>query len=180
MIRHFIVKTIVVLTFVCIGIVALAVVGIVGYFFLALAFPRRMNVTGSVTDSGGIPMQRVEVRAVPLAEYDAHREDCLTEPRDKKHIAVTDENGRYQFKRLVASGGVKEGMWVQEYDIKVKAEGYKTQTIRVRNDFEKHEDVIKLADFVLEKERPDDKVGSMQFDSLGKDSGMVKRPAAAG
>ena len=51
-------------------------------------------------------------------------------------------------------GGIKEGMWVQEYDIKINAEGYAPQKIHVWNDFKAHEDIITLKDFVLEEEKP--------------------------
>ncbi|HUS72471.1 MAG TPA: cellulase family glycosylhydrolase [Sedimentisphaerales bacterium] len=178
MVRRLILKGIVVLAFVVIGIVAVAVIGVVGYFFLALAFPRRMSVTGRVTDIKGKPIRRVEVRAVPLPVYTPHLDHSM-EAKDKEHIAVTDENGRYLFKRLVASGGVKEGMWVQEYDIVANAEGYAPQKIRVWNDFETHEDIITLTDFVLEEDTPDDKVDSKLFDFPGDSSRTMKRPAAA-
>lgn len=149
MVKRLILKGIVAVTFVCMGIVALAVIVVFGYFFLALAFPRRMNVAGRVIDSGGKPIKGIEVRAVPLPIHDPYV-DHEIEPQDKEHITITDENGRFRFKRLIASGGVKEGMWLQEYNIIVTAEGYRPQIIRVRNYFEKHEDVIMLGDFVLE------------------------------
>lgn len=169
LIRRLIVKAIVVFTFIVISIVVLAAIVVFGYFFLALAFPKRMSVTGRVTDIRGKPIRGVEVRAVPLPVYTPFLDHSM-EPKDKEHIAVTDENGRFRFKGLVASGGVKEGMWVQEYDIVVKAEGYGLQKSRVRNDFESHEDVITLTDFVLEEEAADDKKESNLVGLLGKTS----------
>lgn len=170
-----IVKGIVVFTVVVAGIIALAVIGVLGYFFLALAFPERMSVTGRVTDIRGQPIRGVEVRAVPLPVYTPYLDHSM-EPKDKEHIAVTDENGRYRFKGLVASGGVKEGMWVQEYDIVANADGYAPKKIRVRNDFETHEDVITLTDFVLEEEAADDKVDGKVLGLLGRPSRMKRWP----
>jgi hypothetical protein len=158
MIGRLILKTIVVLTFAFIGIIALAVIGIFGYFFLALAFPQRMTVTGRVTDPAGRPLKAVEVRAVPLPVYDPYSEAGSMQPQDKEHITVTDKLGRFRFKRLIASGGVKEGMWMQEYDIVVKTQGYTPKIIRIRNDFEKHKDLITLGDLVLEEQTPPDKI----------------------
>ncbi len=67
---------------------------------------------------------------------------------------VTDEHGRFRFKRLIASGGVKEGMWLQQYDITINARGYWSELIRVRNNCDRHMDLIKLEDFVLEEDKP--------------------------
>ena len=153
MIGRLILKGIGVLTLLSIGIVSLAVVFIVGWFFLVIVFPNRMNVTGRVTDSAGRPIKAVQVRAVPLPVYTPHLDHSM-EPKDKARIAVTDEYGRFRFKRLIASGGAKEGMWVQEYDIKINAEGYAPQKIHVWNDLKNNKDVITLEDFVLEKEKP--------------------------
>ncbi len=133
-------------------IIGLAVILIAGWFILALVFPNRMNVTGRVTDKAGKPMMGVEVRAVPLPIYDGYSEAGTMEAQGKEHTAFTDEDGRFRFKRIIASGGVKEGMWLQEYDIQVEAEGYKFQTIRLRNNCDRHQDVINLADVTLEKE----------------------------
>ncbi len=153
MIGRLILKVIGVLTLVSISIVALAVILLVGWFLLAMIFPNRMNVTGRVTDSAGRPIKAAQVHAVPLPVYTPHLDHSM-EPKDKPRIAVTDENGRFRFKRLIASGGVKEGMWVQEYDIKINAEGYAPQKIHVWNDLKNHKDVIKLEDFVLKEEKP--------------------------
>jgi hypothetical protein len=168
-----ILKGIFAVTLVFMGIVALAVIVVIGYFFLALVFPRRMNVTGRVIDSGGKPIKGIEVRAIPLPIHDPFV-DHEIEPKDKEHITITDENGRFRFKRLIASGGVKEGMWLQEYNIVVTAEGYRPQTIRVRNYFEKHQDVIILGDFVLEEEESDEKEDSKLVGLFGETSQTKK------
>lgn len=173
MARRLILKGIVALTLVCMGIVALTVIIVFGYFFLALAFPRRMNVTGRVIDSGGKPIKGIEVRAVPLPIHDPYVEHEI-KPKDKEHITITDENGCFSFKRLIASGGVKEGMWLQEYNIVVTAEGYRPQTIRVRNYFEKHQDVIILGDFILEEKGSDEKEDS-QLVGLFKEVSKTKK-----
>ena len=151
MVRRLILKGIVVLAFVVIGIVAVAVIVVVGYFFLALAFPRRMSVTGRVTDSTARPLKGVEVCAVPLPIPDPYSDHSM-EPREKEHTVLSDENGRYRFKRLIASGGVKEGIWVQPYRIVANADGYVPQTTRVGRHPDSREDVIAGVDFVLEKE----------------------------
>ncbi len=149
-----ILKCIAVVTLGSIGIVGLVVILVAGWFFLALVFPNRMNVTGRVTDRAGKPMMGVEVRAVPLPIYDAYSESGTMEAQGKEQISVTDEDGRFRFQRLVASGGVKEGMWLQEYDIHLEAEGYRFQIIRLRNNCDRHQDIINLSDVVLEKETP--------------------------
>jgi len=153
MIARCILKVIGVLTLVSISIVALAVILLVGWFLLAMIFPNRMNVTGRVTDSAGRPIRAAQVRAVPLPVNTPVLEHSM-EPKDKARIAVTDENGRFRFERLIASGGVKEGMWLQEYDISIKAVGYRPALIRVRNNCDRHMDLITLEDVVLEKEKP--------------------------
>jgi hypothetical protein len=135
-----------------IGIVGLLVILVAGWFFLALVFPNRMNVTGRVTDKAGKPMMGVEVRAVPLPIYDAYSDTGTMEAQGKEHTAFTDDDGCFRFKRIIASGGVKEGMWLQEYRIEVKAEGYKPRSIRLRNNCDRHKDVIKLAEVALEEE----------------------------
>jgi len=149
MIERLILKGIVVLTVTVIGIVALSVIGLLGYFFLALAFPERMTVTGRVTDIRGRPIRGVEVRAAPLPIHDPYSDHSM-EPKDKEQIVVSDENGRYRFGNLIASGGVKEGMWVQEYDIVANADGYAPQKIRVRKDHKSKEEAITLVDFIVE------------------------------
>ena len=174
MVSRLILKTTVVLTFAFVGIIALTVIGIFGYFFLALAFPQRMTVTGRVTDPAGRPLKSVEVRAVPLPVYDPYSETGSMQPQDKEHITVTDKLGRFRFKRLIASGGVKEGMWLQEYDILVNAKGCTTQTIHVRNDFKNHKDLITLGDFVLEEQTPPDKIlGGWQPQAKLGDGGPI-------
>ncbi len=154
MIGRLILKVIGVLTLVSISIVALAVILLVGWFLLAMIFPNRMNVTGRVTDSAGRPIKAAQVHAVPLAIFDAHSEDSTKPARGKEQIVVTEEHGRFRFKRLIASGGVKEGMWLQEYDIKINAEGYSPAKIHVRNSCDRHMDLITLDDVVLEEEKP--------------------------
>jgi hypothetical protein len=145
-------KIISVLTLAGIGIVGLAIIFVAGWFFFALVFPNRMNVTGRVTDRAGKPIMGAEVRAVPLPVYDAYSESGTMEAQGKEQISVTDEDGRFRFQRLIASGGVKEGMWLQEYDIHVDAEGYRFQIIRLQNSCDRHKNVINLSNVVLEKE----------------------------
>ena len=174
MIGRLILKSITMVTFVSIGIVALAVIVMLGYFFVALAFPNRMSVIGRVTDSGGRPIKGVGVRAVPLPIYDAYSEAGTMEAQGKEHTAFTDEDGRFRFKRLIASGGVKEGMWLQEYDIHVEAEGYMPRTIRLRNDCDRHKDVIMIGDFVLEEKESVEKEGSKLVGLFGEASQTKK------
>jgi hypothetical protein len=121
MIARCILKVIGVLTLVSISIVALAVILLVGWFLLAMIIPNRMNVTGRITDIAGRPIRAAQVHAVPLAIFDAHSEDSTKPARGKAQTVVTDEHGRFRLERLIASGGVKEGMWLQEYDISIKA-----------------------------------------------------------
>lgn len=169
-----ILNSIAVVTFVGIGIVGLLVIVIAGWFFLALVFPNRMNVTGRVTDVGGKPIKGVEVRAVPLPIYDAYSEAGTMETQGKKHTAFTDDDGRFQFKRIIASGGVKEGMRLQEYNIYVEAEGYRPQIIRLRNDCDRHKDVIMLGDLILEEKDAVEKEGSKLAGLFGEASQTKK------
>jgi hypothetical protein len=147
-------KVIGVLTLVSISIVALAVILLVGWFLVAVIIPNRMNVTGRVTDSAGRPIKAARVHAVPLPIFDAHSEDSTKPARGKAQTVFTDEHGRFRFERLIASGGVKEGMWLQEYDISIKAKGYRHAKIRVHNSCDRHKDLISLEDVVLEKQKP--------------------------
>ena len=149
MIGRLILKVSGVLTLVSISIVALAGILLVGWFLLTMIFPNRMNVTGRVTDSAGRPIKAAQVHAFPLPINDTQSDADMMEPRGKEQIVVTDEHGRFRFNRLIASGGVKEGMWVQEYDIKINAEGYVPQKIHLWNDFETHKELITLEDVVL-------------------------------
>jgi len=149
-----ILKVIGVLTIVSISIAALAVILLVGWFLMAMIIPNRMNVTGRVTDSAGRPIKAAQVCADPLAIFDAHSEESTKPARGKEQTVFTDGDGRFRFERLVASGGVKEGMWLQEYDIRIKAEGYRPALIRVRNNCDRHKDLITLEDIVLEEEKP--------------------------
>lgn len=174
MIGRLILKCVGVVTFASIGIVVLVVIVIAGWFFLALVFPNRMNVTGRVTDSGGIPIKGVEVRAVPLPIHDAYSETGTMEVQGKEHTAFTDEDGRFRFKKIIASGGVKEGMWLQEYNIVVTAEGYMPRTIRLRNDCDRHKDVIMIGDFVLEEKESVEEEGSKLVGLFGEASQTKK------
>ncbi len=61
------VKTVAVVTLVSVGVVALAVTGFVGVLFYKAYVPERVSVTGRVTDSGGKPINGIEVHAVPLS-----------------------------------------------------------------------------------------------------------------
>jgi hypothetical protein len=152
-------KTIAVVALVSVGVVALAVAGFVGVLFYKAYVPERVSVTGRVTDSGGKPIKGIEVHAVPLPIHDPYSESAM-EPKDTQHTAVSDENGRYRFKGLVAAGGVKEGMWVQEYDVVVNADGFTPKEIRFRKPPRSRQAVIRLADLVLEEERPISAIGT--------------------
>ena len=146
-------KIVGVLALVAISIVALMVVLLLGWFFLAAIIPNRMNVTGRVTDSAGRPIRAAQVHAVPLDASIPGMGNSM-EAKGKEQIVFTDEQGRFRLERLIASGGVKEGMWLQEYDITIKADGYSPAHKRIRNSCDRHEDLIKLEDIVLQKEKP--------------------------
>ena len=133
------------------GMFVLAAVGIVGWFFVALAFPEKMDVAGRVTDIAGTPIKGVTVQAIPLPIPDPYS-DGLVRTMGKERTAVTAVNGSYRLVGLIASGGVKEGMWVQDYDLAARADGYVSRTIRVRRPPEAKQDTITGIDFVLERE----------------------------
>jgi hypothetical protein len=144
-------KAVILVTAVSIGIVVLAAVGFLGLLSYKVAVPERMSITGRVTDSAGRLIKGAQVRAVPLPIHDPYS-DHSVEPREKERTVFSDQNGRYRFKRLVASGGVKEGIWVQPYRIVAEANGYVPQTTRVGRHPDSRENVIAGVDFVLEKE----------------------------
>lgn len=146
-------KTIAVVVLVSPGVVALAVTGFVGVFFYKAYVPERMSVTGRVTDSGGKPVKGVEVHAVALPIHDPYS-DSVMEPQDTEHTVISDENGRYRFKRLVASVGIKEGRCMQGYDIVACAQGRYSPVIHLCKHPDDRSSVIELADLVLEDERP--------------------------
>lgn len=151
MTRRLIAKTIILFTAVSIGIVVLAAVGFVGLFFYKVAIPERMSITGRVTDNTGGPLKGVEVRAVPLPIPDPYSDHSM-EPREEGRAVLSDENGRYRFKGLIASGGIKEGIWVQPYRILANADGYVPQTTRVAIHPDSRRNLIAGVDFVLKKE----------------------------
>jgi hypothetical protein len=74
------------------------------------------------------------------------------EPREQEHTVLSDQNGRYRFKSLIASGGVKEGIWTQPYRIVAEADGYVPRTTRVTRHPDSREKVIAGVDFVLHQE----------------------------
>jgi hypothetical protein len=67
---------------------------------------------------------------------------------------VTDEHGRFRLERLIASGGLKEGMWLQQYHSRINTRRYTPALIRVRNNCDRHMDLITLEDVALEEEKP--------------------------
>jgi len=149
MIRHSIFKAIAVLSAVVLGFVALAVVAVAAYFIYHLAVPEKMDITGRVTDSGGQPLEGIEIRAVPLPLDDPHSDSAM-KPQDTEHTAISDENGRYRFKRLVASVGIKEGRCMQPYNITASAESRSSPTIRACKHPDDRGGVITLDDIVIE------------------------------
>ena len=150
MIRRSILKTIAVLATTVIGISILVVIGVAGYFIYHLAVPEKMDITGRVVDGGGRPLKGVEVCAVPLPLQDPYS-DSERKPQDTRHTVISDENGRYRFKRLVASVGVKEGMCMQGYNITARAEGRSSAVVRACKHPDDRRNVITLDDLVLEQ-----------------------------
>jgi hypothetical protein len=144
-------KVVILVVAASIGIVVLAAIGFLGLFFYKVAVPDRMGITGRVTDSAGRPIKEAQVRAVPLPIHDPYSDHSM-EPREKEHTVLSDQNGRYRFKDLVASGGVKEGIWTQPYRIVVGADGYVPQTARVSRHPDSRENVVAGVDFVLQEE----------------------------
>ena len=150
MTRCSITKAVILVTAVSIGIVVLVAVGFLGLLMYKVAVPEKMSIAGTVTDSAGRALKGVQVRAVPLPIPDPYSDHSM-EPREKEHTVLSDRSGRYRFKGLVASGGVKEGIWVQPYRIVADADGYVPQTTRVSRHPDSRESVIPGVDFALEK-----------------------------
>jgi hypothetical protein len=153
MIGRLILKAIGVLTLVSIGIVGLAVILLVGWFLMDMGFPNRMSFRGRVTDGAGRPIKTLQVSVLPLPIFDAHSDDSTKPARGKEQIVVTDQHGRFRLKKLFASGRVKQGLCLQQYDIGINAEAYSPALIHVRNDCDRHMEVITLLDVVLKEEK---------------------------
>jgi hypothetical protein len=148
--KRLIAKTVILLAAVSIGIVVLTAVGLLGLVFYKVAVPERMSITGRVTDSTGRPLKAVEVRAVPLPIPDPYSDHSM-EPREKERTVLSDENGCYRFRGLIASGGVKEGIWVQPYRIVADADSYVERTTEVGRHPDSRQNLSAGVDFVLEK-----------------------------
>lgn len=132
--------------FACLAV--LAVIGVAGYFIYHCIVPEKMDITGRVTDSRGQSVKGIEVRAMPLPLHDPYS-DSEMKPQDTKHAVISDENGRYRFKRLVASVGVKEGRCMQGYNITARAEGRSSPVIRACKHPDDRHSVITLDDLVI-------------------------------
>ena len=149
MIRHPILKTIAILSAAVLGLAAVAVVAVAAYFIYHLVVPEKMDITGRVTDSAGQPLAGVEMRAVPLPLDDPYSDSAM-KPQDTEHTAISDKNGRYRFKRLVASVGIKEGRCMQGYDIVARAEGRSSPVIHACKHPDDRDSAIELDDIVIE------------------------------
>ena len=148
MIRRSMPKTIAVVSATIIGLVAVAVIGVAGHFIYHLAVPEKMDIAGRVTDSRGQPVKGIEVRAIPLPLADPYSDSDM-KPQDTEHTVISDENGRYRFKRLVASVGVKEGRCMQGYNITACAESRSSPVIRACKHPDDRSSVIELDDLVI-------------------------------
>ena len=142
-------KIITVVALVIVGVAAVAVIGVAAYFVYHLAVPEKMDITGRVTDSGGQPLDGIEIRAVPLPLDDPYSDSAM-KPQDTEHTVISDKNGRYRFKRLVASVGVKEGRCMQGYDIVARTQGRSSPIIRACKHPDDRRGVIELDDIVIE------------------------------
>jgi len=149
MIRHPILKTIAILSATLVGLAAVGVIGVAAYFVYHLVVLERMDITGRVTDSAGQPLAGIEMRAIPLSLNDPYSDSAM-KPQDTEHTAISDKNGRYRFKHLVASVGVKEGRCMQGYEITVCAEGWFSPAIHVCKHPDDRRSVIELNDIVIE------------------------------
>ena len=130
----------------CLGVVA--VIGVAGYFVYHCIVPEKMDITGRVVDSSGEPVKGIEVHAVPLPLNDPYS-DIDMEPQDTERTVISDENGRYRFKGLVASVGVKEGRCMQGYDIVARARGRSSAALRACKHPDDRRSVIELGDLVI-------------------------------
>ena len=148
MIWRSILKTIAVIASAVVGLATLAVIGVAAYFIYHLVVPEKMDIAGRVIDSSGQPVKGIEVRAVPLPLQDAFSDSDM-KPQDTEHTVISDENGRYRFKRLVASVGIKEGRCIQGYNITARAEGRSSQVIHVCKHPQDRRSVIELDDLVI-------------------------------
>jgi len=148
MIRRSILKTIAVLATTVVGLATLAVIGVAAYFIYHLVVPEKMDIAGRVTNSSGQPVKGIEVHAIPLPLHDPFSDSDM-KPHDTEHTVISDENGRYRFKRLVASVGVKEGRCMQGYNITACAKGWSSPVIRACKHPDDRHGVITLDDLVI-------------------------------
>ncbi|MHC4744053.1 MAG: carboxypeptidase-like regulatory domain-containing protein [Planctomycetota bacterium] len=134
-----------------------AVVGVAGYFIYHCVVPEKMDVAGRVVDSSGRGVGGVEVRAVPLPLADPYS-DSEMKPQDTEHTVMSDEDGRYRFRGLVASVGVKEGRCMQGYHIVARSGSRSSAVIRVCKHPDDRSKVIEVENLVL-GERGDSAAG---------------------
>jgi hypothetical protein len=139
-------------------------VGFIGFFFYASAVPARMTVAGRVTDNARKPMESVSVRAVPRPVMSSFSDHHL-QTGAVEHWMTTDSSGRYRLEGLIAAGGVKEGAWVQEWDIVARADGFAAQRIRVMKGRSLSGLNVSLPDFVLV---PSAKIAGRVVDTRGR------------
>jgi len=108
------------------SLTVIAIAGFVGLLFYKAAVPERMGIQGRIKDEREKPLSGVVVRVIPWRVHDPFGEEPV-KTGAREESTVTDRNGRYRFRRLIAAGGVKEGSWVQKYDVEASAEGYAAQ-----------------------------------------------------
>ena len=130
----------------CLAVIG--VLGVAGYFIYHCVVPERMDISGRVIDGRGAGVKGIEVRAVPLPLDDPYS-DSEMEPQDVEHTVISGEGGRFRFKNLVASVGVKEGRCMQGYHIVACSEGRSSALLRVCKHPDDRSSVIEVENLVL-------------------------------
>ncbi len=132
-----------------IGIILLACGVGVGFLLYKAYIPERMTLSGRVTDGSGKPTPSAKISAVPIPVHLDFSEDTINTGAIV-YSATCDSAGQFRLDRMIAAGGVKEGMWIQAYELQISASGYRPALIPFRRPSNQKGD-MKIPDIVLEK-----------------------------
>ena len=132
-----------------IGIILLAGMVGVGFLFYKAYIPDRMTLSGRVMDTAGKPIPTAKISAVP----EPVRLDYIEDPIKTGAVAYSatcDSAGQFRMDRVIVSGGVKEGMWIQSYELQISAPGYRLVTLPFRRPPKQKGD-MRIPDIILDK-----------------------------
>lgn len=129
------------------GVILLAGVLGVGFLFYKAYIPERIALSGRVMDAAGKPIPSAKISAVPIPVHLDYSEDPINTGAIV-YSATCDSTGHFRLDCVIVSGGVKEGMWTQGYDIQATAPGYQLKAVPFRRTSTQKGDIT-LPDIVL-------------------------------